>query len=222
MVLPDTGSISFQQIQTELGGSNPISLNEYYSDNSSKYSYTLTAIPKTGNPISISHFRGVSKVSVPAETTYNAGRSVYVNEQNGITKEINIYTDPYWTQTIKIYVQPQEYKIVSYTQRNRDYYIEGFYNTDIGEYEEGRWAYGYEWGYDYEWVNIGGRILLSTSIVYANNYSPFAVTQNTNDNNFYVTLLHNLAFDGQGNTNRHIYWRRTGEFFVNIVYSIPP
>jgi len=221
MVLPVSGSISFNDIQTELGGSNPISLNEYYSDNSSKYSYTLTAIPKTGNPISISHFRGVSKVSVPAETTYSAGRSVYVSEQNGITKEINIYTDPYWTQTIKIYVQPQEYK-GSYTYRDRDYYVEGGWNYDVGEYEEGYWTYGPIWDWDYSWVNKGGRILLSTSIVYANNYSPFAVTQNTNDGGFYVTLLQNLAFDGQGNTNRHTYWRRTGEFFVNIVYSIPP
>jgi len=222
MVLPVSGSISFQQIQTELGGSNPISLNEYYSDNSSKYSYTLTAIPKTGNPISISHFRGVSKVNVPAETTYSAGWSVYVSEQNGITKEINIYTDPYWTQTIKIYIQSKEYKAVSYTYNLRDYYENGFWNDDTGEYEEGGWEYGYAWGYDYAWVDIGNRILLSTSIVYARNYSPFAVTQNTNDGNYYVTLLHNLAFDGQPNTNRHIYWRRTGEFFVNIVYSIPP
>jgi len=183
MVLPDTGSISFQQIQTELGGSNPISLNEYYSDNSSRYSYA-TAIPKTGNPISISHFRGVSKASVPAETTYSVGRSVYVNEQNGITKEINIYTDPYWTQTIRMYVQPQ-----------------------------------FEWGWDHEWLNKGERILLSTSTIYAHNYASFNVSYNTNDGNYYVTLIGNLAPYGEPNRHQYIYWRRTGEFFVNIVYS---
>lgn len=171
MVLP-TGTISFNDIQNEFGGSNPISLNEYYysSDNSSKYAYGVTAVPASGQ-ISMSSYRGVSKQSVPAEITYSAGVSTYVNEQNGITKEINIYTHPLWTQTIRIYVNG---------------------------------------------------ILLSTSIVYARNYAPFAVTQNTNDGGYYVTLLFNLAFDGQPNTNRHIYWRRTGEFFVNIVYSRPP
>lgn len=171
MVLP-TGTISFNDIQNEFGGSNPISLNEYYysSDNSSKYAYGVSAVPASGQ-ISMSSYRGVSKQSVPATVTYSAGVITYVNEQNGSTKEINIYTHNLWTQTIRIYVNG---------------------------------------------------ILLSTSIVYARNYSPFAVTQNTNDGGYYVTLLQNLAPYGEPNRNQHLYWRRTGEFFVNIVYSRPP
>jgi hypothetical protein len=93
MVLP-TGTISFYDIQNEMGGSYPISLNEYFRDNSSKYAYAVTVVPTTGNSISMSHFRGASKAYVPAATTYSVGRDY--------AKEINIYTDPYWIQTIKI------------------------------------------------------------------------------------------------------------------------
>jgi hypothetical protein len=34
MALPSSGAISFSQIQTEFGGTNPISLSEYYNTTS--------------------------------------------------------------------------------------------------------------------------------------------------------------------------------------------
>lgn len=51
MALPGSGAISWSQIQTEFGGSNPININEYYG--------VATGIPTSGT-ISASHFHGAS------------------------------------------------------------------------------------------------------------------------------------------------------------------
>lgn len=51
MALPNTGSISLSDIQTEFGGSNPISLSEYYG--------VATGVPSSGS-ISFSDFYGKS------------------------------------------------------------------------------------------------------------------------------------------------------------------
>jgi len=50
MALPTSGTLSFSQIQTELGGSNPISMDEYRANSS---------IPNSG-AISVSDFYGAS------------------------------------------------------------------------------------------------------------------------------------------------------------------
>lgn len=50
MALPTTGPISFNDIQNELGGSNPIAMTEYYG---------IDTLP-TENTISMQNFRGVS------------------------------------------------------------------------------------------------------------------------------------------------------------------
>lgn len=51
MPLPSSGPISFNEIQTEFGGSNPISLSEYYGVD--------TGVPASGT-ISVSDFYGTS------------------------------------------------------------------------------------------------------------------------------------------------------------------
>lgn len=52
MTLQSSGAISLADIQTEFGGSNPISLSEYYG--------VASGIPASGNPISIGDFYGKS------------------------------------------------------------------------------------------------------------------------------------------------------------------
>ena len=47
MALPNSGSISLADIQTEFGGSNPIGLNEYYR-NGSYVTPNNTNIPTSG------------------------------------------------------------------------------------------------------------------------------------------------------------------------------
>jgi len=54
MGLPSSGAISLSQIQAEFGGSNPISISEYYGSDS---------VPSSGS-ISLSHFHGTSALTV--------------------------------------------------------------------------------------------------------------------------------------------------------------
>jgi hypothetical protein len=70
MVLPATGSsISYAQIQTEMGGANPISVSEYYQNSASGYCSGVTGIPSIGSAISASHFLGKSANTSALMTT---------------------------------------------------------------------------------------------------------------------------------------------------------
>jgi hypothetical protein len=60
MVLQSSGPISFSNVQTELGGVNPISLSEYYANASTGYTTGISGIPNTGEEISLSQFYGKS------------------------------------------------------------------------------------------------------------------------------------------------------------------
>ena len=55
-----TSTTSFTNIQTELGGTNPISLSEYYNV-SGKFGYGIIGIPSSGQ-LSVNNFRGKSKI----------------------------------------------------------------------------------------------------------------------------------------------------------------
>jgi hypothetical protein len=69
MVLPATGNpISFSQIQTEMGGANPISMSEYYANAGAGYCSGISGIPNTGVSISYSQFQGKSKFIGPLFT----------------------------------------------------------------------------------------------------------------------------------------------------------
>jgi hypothetical protein len=62
-----SSTVSFNDIQTEFGGANPISIDEYYNI-SGKYCLGVTGIPTSGQ-ISINNFRGKSKIqSVPVSS----------------------------------------------------------------------------------------------------------------------------------------------------------
>lgn len=72
MTLQTTGALTLAQIQTEFGGVNPISLNEYYAGGAnvpSGTSGTNGAVPASGQ-ISMSQFYGTSDVvyALPAST----------------------------------------------------------------------------------------------------------------------------------------------------------
>ena len=67
MALPNSGSISLADIQTEFGGSNPIGLNEYYR-NGSYVTPNNTNIPTSGL-IDFNDFYG------PAASVWGQNRS---------------------------------------------------------------------------------------------------------------------------------------------------
>lgn len=71
MALPSSGAISLSDIQTEFGGSSPISLNEYYAGGTyvpAGTSGTYGAVPSSG-AISIQNFYGTSKAVLTIPTT---------------------------------------------------------------------------------------------------------------------------------------------------------
>lgn len=64
MTLPASGTISLSQVQAEFGGSNPISITEYYG--------AASSVPASGS-ISLSHFYGKSATAVYAfSPTYSS------------------------------------------------------------------------------------------------------------------------------------------------------
>ena len=69
MTLPSSGTLSLSSIQGEFGGSNPISLSEYYRNGPLVPSYPAnTGIPTSGT-ISINNFYGATNTA-PANTTF--------------------------------------------------------------------------------------------------------------------------------------------------------
>ena len=61
MPTPSTGqAISFSDIQTEFGGTNPIGIDEYYQNAATTYTSGVAGIPNTGAIISLNMFYGKS------------------------------------------------------------------------------------------------------------------------------------------------------------------
>jgi hypothetical protein len=62
MVLPSAPNpIKFSAIQTEFGGTNPISLSEYYTNAGSGFTAGIAGLPAIGSVIRISNFHGKQK-----------------------------------------------------------------------------------------------------------------------------------------------------------------
>lgn len=85
MTLPSSGPLSLNDIQTEFGGSNPISLSEYYAGGAyvpAGTSGTYGAVPSSGT-ISIQNFYGTSNIvlnfddAYPDMTSYFQSTPVY-------------------------------------------------------------------------------------------------------------------------------------------------
>ena len=61
MAIQSSGAISLSDLQTEFGGSNPISLSEYYQNASPDLvTENNTNVPNTGNSIDLSDFYGAT------------------------------------------------------------------------------------------------------------------------------------------------------------------
>ena len=84
MALQSSGAISLANIQTEFGGSNPISMNEYYRGGGLVPS-SVTAVPASGT-IDMADFYGTSNVS-PMSTT-NFARINSSNDTTYITRTV--------------------------------------------------------------------------------------------------------------------------------------
>lgn len=79
MTLQSSGAISLSDIQTEFGGTNPISISEYFS--------AADGVPASGNPIALSDFYGVSS-NIDLD---DVATPVVINGQNSL-QEITVST----------------------------------------------------------------------------------------------------------------------------------
>ena len=86
MALPTSGPLSLTDIQGEFGGSNPISLSEYYAGGGlvpPGTTGTYGAVPSSGE-ISIQNFYGTANFS-PSTNTYTTGTGVTETVPSGAT-----------------------------------------------------------------------------------------------------------------------------------------
>lgn len=106
MALPSASQVSFSDIQTEHGGSSPISLSEYYAGGSYVYSGTTGnngAIPSSGE-ISVDDLRGSATVQTLSTRFSNANAGYYTADitPSGISNAAALdssYATYNWTVT---------------------------------------------------------------------------------------------------------------------------
>tara|TARA_B100001093_G_scaffold117878_2_gene110338 strand:+ start:186 stop:794 length:609 start_codon:yes stop_codon:yes gene_type:complete len=101
MAIVSTGQVAFSDIQTEFGGSNPISLSEYYSGGLGPAS-----VPSSGE-IQVSDFYGTS--SVLFSSTWTAVTQFYSNPVNMTTSTLSggplgNFSSPYGSGNVAISV----------------------------------------------------------------------------------------------------------------------
>ena len=93
MTLPASGPLTFSDIQTEFGGSNPIGLNEYYAGGGlvpAGTSGTYGAVPSSGQ-ISVQNFYGTSQfIPVYIEDLFSTFLYIGTGANQTITNNINL------------------------------------------------------------------------------------------------------------------------------------
>jgi hypothetical protein len=86
MVLQNSGTVlRFSQIQTEMGGTNPISLSEYYGNATSSFTRGIVNFPRTGENLSVGTFYSKAK---PQNGLFFKISFGYFNEN------VNYFTSP--------------------------------------------------------------------------------------------------------------------------------
>jgi hypothetical protein len=114
MALPSSGPLTLANIQTEFGGSNPISLSEYYAGGSfvpAGTTGTYGAVPSSG-AISIRNFYGTTAVVIAFEDQYISDIQVipesalagYQINSNG--RAYSIETSSFITNELEQWVTP--------------------------------------------------------------------------------------------------------------------
>ena len=82
MALQASGQISLNNLQTQFGGTNPISFSEYYLNASTGYTTGVSGIPNIGTQISLSSFYGKAKTVVASNYPPAAVQSTQSNFGN--------------------------------------------------------------------------------------------------------------------------------------------
>ena len=82
MALQASGQISLNNLQTQFGGTNPISFSEYYLNATPGYTTGVSGIPNIGTQISLSSFYGKAKTVVASNYPPAAVQSTQANFGN--------------------------------------------------------------------------------------------------------------------------------------------
>ena len=99
MTLPGSGTLSLSSIQGEFGGSNPISMSEYYRSGPYVPNYPANSPIPTSGTISINQFYGATN-SAPANQEFGFSAGTYVTGG----KASQTYTGAkVWTSTVSTY-----------------------------------------------------------------------------------------------------------------------
>ena len=109
MVLNSSGSISFSDIQSELGGKKPISLSEYYQNASSGYAVGIRGVSNKGSAIALNQFRGKKKSvlkTVTLQTSSFSAPGAYNKQSEYSAPSIKLPNDYQLAKkwNIKVYV----------------------------------------------------------------------------------------------------------------------
>jgi hypothetical protein len=121
MALPSSGPLTLANIQTEFGGSNPISLNEYYAGGGlvpAGTSGTYGAVPSSGT-ISIRNFYGTSNIVIqlttPRTISYTSGGILSAQAGYGLDPDSYVYTAANFSGS---YTQSEQWDSVPATTGN--------------------------------------------------------------------------------------------------------
>jgi hypothetical protein len=139
MTLQASGAISFSDLQTEFGGSNPIGMDEYYKDGS----YVSSGFTGTGDASSLSTLLDQvgGRSTVFWRAAYGAGYYPYINNNDRFYSH-NFWTDGEWTSgtaylnTQFTLDQAGDYKVVlsgynTGASRTLAIYIDGVLKTTL-------------------------------------------------------------------------------------------
>jgi predicted RNA-binding protein with TRAM domain len=102
--IPSTGPMSLSQLQSVFGGTNPISLSEYYVNANPAHTFAVPGIPSIGSQIRFSAFRGKRKATPPvwsglpsqyiSTNTASINLSSYISDLSG-SLSYSITSNPY-------------------------------------------------------------------------------------------------------------------------------
>jgi hypothetical protein len=101
MALQSSGAISFANIQTVFGGTNPISLSEYYQNANPALTAGVSGIPNIGSAISLNQFYGKAKpvTSLYSFTTHTFTNAGAVGRTGPIISQVrSAYSLATWAQ----------------------------------------------------------------------------------------------------------------------------
>lgn len=93
MALQSSGEISFANIQTVFGGTNPISLSEYYANANPSYTADVSGIPNIGSAISLNQFYGKAKPVILPVTTGLYARYIGDGPFTRVGNNITVWND---------------------------------------------------------------------------------------------------------------------------------